>query len=51
MFKRFKAETSPDGHCSDEIAVACAVDHPHLVKVVAMVREPHGVVMPRVNAR
>lgn len=31
--KVFKAETSPDGHARDEIAVTCHVDHPNLIKV------------------
>ena len=31
--KVFKAETSPDGHARDEIAVTCHVNHANLIKV------------------
>lgn len=31
--KIFTAETSPDGHARDEIAVTCHIDHPNLIKV------------------
>lgn len=31
--KVFKAETSPDGHARDEIAVTCHVNYPNLIKV------------------
>lgn len=46
-FKRFKAETSPDGHSADEMAVACALEHPHLVRTFGLVQQPQGLVMER----
>lgn len=47
-FKRFKAETSPDGRSADEIAIACALEHPHLVRVIGLVDRPQGLVMERI---
>lgn len=46
--KVFKAETSPDGRAEDEIAVTCAVDHPHLIRVLALVAQPHAMIVDRV---
>jgi len=50
-FKRFKSETSPDGQCRDEIAVSCSLNHPNIVRVLACVREPQGIVMEKVEGR
>ncbi|DBB02073.1 TPA: hypothetical protein ACH3X1_000645 [Trebouxia sp. C0004] len=46
--KIFKAESSPDGHASDEIAVTCFVDHPNLIKVIGIIDHPHALVLERV---
>ncbi len=46
--KVFKAEASPDGRAEDEIAVTCAVDHPHLIRVLALVAQPHAMIVDRV---
>ena len=46
--KVFKAEASPDGRAEDEIAVTCAVDHPHLIRVLGLVAQPHAMIVDRV---
>ncbi len=46
--KIFKAESSPDGHARDEIAVTCFVDHPNLIKVIGIIDHPHALVLDRV---
>lgn len=51
VFKQFKAETSPDGHCRDESAITAALDHPHLTRVLALVDNPKGLLLQRVYAR
>eukprot|EP00850_Spirogloea_muscicola_P000978 SM000003S11223 [mRNA] locus=s3:1592602:1595790:+ [translate_table: standard] len=50
-FKRFKAETSPDGHSSSEIAITCAMEHPNLINVIGIVDEPKGLVVELVKGR
>ncbi|GFH12599.1 protein kinase domain-containing protein, partial [Haematococcus lacustris] len=35
--KVFRADISPDGRTVEEVAIACAVDHPHLTRVRAVV--------------
>eukprot|EP01026_Neomeris_dumetosa_P028618 TRINITY_DN231_c0_g1_i14.p1 TRINITY_DN231_c0_g1~~TRINITY_DN231_c0_g1_i14.p1 ORF type:complete len:527 (-),score=51.99 TRINITY_DN231_c0_g1_i14:194-1774(-) len=40
--KLFKSDTSPDGQASDEISLACALNHPNLVKVIAQVIDQNG---------
>lgn len=46
--KIFKAESSPDGHARDEIAVTCFVDHPNLIRVIGIIDHPHALVLERV---
>jgi hypothetical protein len=44
--KIFRADVGPDGHCRDEVAIACAAaGHPGLARVLAIVKQPLGVVM------
>ncbi|PSC71659.1 kinase [Micractinium conductrix] len=43
--KVFVAERSPDGHSRDEMAIAFCVNETHLVKVVAQLKQPLGLVM------
>lgn len=50
-FKQFKAETSPDGHSQDEMDISCAVNHSGLIKVLAVVEEPKGLVMDLIAGR
>lgn len=50
-FKEFKSHVSPDGHCGDEIAITCSLDHPTLIKVLAIVDEPRGLVMELLKGR
>ena len=43
--KLFRADRSPDGHSADEIAIACALSEPHVVKVLAKLDSPLGLLM------
>lgn len=47
--KFFRADVSPDGRTEDELAVSCAVDHPHLTRVVARVEAPPGLLLELVQ--
>ncbi|KAI8113653.1 hypothetical protein M9435_003648 [Picochlorum sp. BPE23] len=48
--KLFRKDTSPDGHCEDEIAIACMLHDDNLVNVLARIDHPHlGVVMEYVE--
>lgn len=47
--KLFRADRSPDGHSADEIGIACALSDKHLIKVLARLSEPLGLVMEYVN--
>ena len=49
--KLFRSDRSPDGHSRDEIAVACAVGDRNLVRVLARIEEPLGLVMEYVEGR
>lgn len=48
-FKTFVTEVSPDGRAEDEERVACALDDPALVRVLARLTEPHALVLELVN--
>ncbi|KAL4857990.1 Plant intracellular Ras-group-related LRR protein 5 [Chlorella vulgaris] len=43
--KIFVADRSPDGHSRDEMAISFSVSEKHLVKVVAQLAEPLGLVL------
>ena len=47
--KLFRADRSPDGHSTDEIAIACALQEKHLIKVLAKLDTPLGLVMEYVE--
>ncbi|GLI66354.1 hypothetical protein VaNZ11_010126 [Volvox africanus] len=43
--KFFKGDVSPDGRAEDEVALAIALQHPHLTQVLAKVKHPPGLVL------
>ncbi|PNH08307.1 Leucine-rich repeat-containing protein 1 [Tetrabaena socialis] len=43
--KFFRADVSPDGRTEDEVALAVALQHPHLTQVLARVERPAGLVL------
>lgn len=47
--KLFRADRSPDGHSADEIGIACALSEKHLIKVLAKLDSPLGLVMEYVE--
>ncbi|KAL4536072.1 hypothetical protein Ndes2526A_g05615 [Nannochloris sp. 'desiccata'] len=47
--KLFRGDRSPDGHSDDEIGIACALSDKHLIKVLARIADPLGLVMEYVD--
>jgi Leucine-rich repeat (LRR) protein len=47
--KLFRGDRSPDGHTDDEIGIACALSDKNLIKVLARVSEPLGIIMEYVD--
>ncbi|KAG2501926.1 hypothetical protein HYH03_000424 [Edaphochlamys debaryana] len=43
--KFFRADVSPDGRTEDEVALAIALQHPHLTQVLGRVEHPSGLVL------
>ncbi|GIL88583.1 hypothetical protein Vretimale_19082 [Volvox reticuliferus] len=43
--KFFCGDVSPDGRAEDEVALAIALQHPHLTQVLAKVKHPPGLVL------
>ncbi|EFJ52843.1 hypothetical protein VOLCADRAFT_86211 [Volvox carteri f. nagariensis] len=43
--KFFRGDVSPDGRAEDEVALAIALQHPHLTQVLAKVKYPPGLVL------
>ncbi|GLC44711.1 hypothetical protein PLESTB_000972000 [Pleodorina starrii] len=43
--KFFRGDVSPDGRAEDEVALAIALQHPHLTQVLAKVAHPPGLVL------
>ncbi|GIL63161.1 hypothetical protein Vafri_17275 [Volvox africanus] len=43
--KFFRGDVSPDGRAEDEVALAIALQHPHLTQVLAKVKHPPGLVL------
>lgn len=46
-----QAEKSPDGHSRDEMAIAVALHHKHLIRMLGVLEEPLGLVMELVAGR
>jgi Leucine-rich repeat (LRR) protein/predicted Ser/Thr protein kinase len=49
--KLFRGDRSPDGHSDDEIGIACALSDKHLIKVLARIAEPLGIIMEYVDGK
>jgi hypothetical protein len=49
--KLFRSDRSPDGHSRDEIAIACALSDRHLIRVLARLEEPLGLIMEYVDGK
>lgn len=48
--KLFKSDVSPDGPCTEEVRVACALDHPNVPKVHALLEGGKGLIMSLIHA-
>jgi serine/threonine protein kinase len=49
--KLFKSEVSPDGPCAEEVRVVCALQHPCIPRVHALVEDSKGLVMSLIEAK